>query len=172
MGSPNVLHFVDFPSPDPEACARFYCEVFRWETDARPRGIFHRMLPGGNYVNPDGSETQVGNLHMGAFRVDSAAPDPRPVPYPDMTPSGPAPRIYILVGDDDTEQAILARARDRGAEILWEDLYWDEFKGFHGAFRDPWGTLVIVWTKRREGDEVRPEQCAWAAAKGYPAVAQ
>ena len=33
MSYPNTLIFVDFPSTDPEASARFYAEVFGWEFD-------------------------------------------------------------------------------------------------------------------------------------------
>ena len=43
---PNRLIFVDFPSTDPEASARFYNEVFGWEVEPRPAGVFHRIVPG------------------------------------------------------------------------------------------------------------------------------
>ena len=69
MNTPNTLIFVDLASDDPAAAGRFYAEVFGWQDDARPLGIFHRMVPGGNFINPDGSESQIGNLHLGIFKL-------------------------------------------------------------------------------------------------------
>ncbi len=167
MASPNTLIFVDFPSPDPEATATFYAEVFGWEVEGRPAGVFHRIVPGGMFPNPDGTDSLVGNLHMGIFSTATAVPDPNPEPSQGTgAPSGPAPRIYILVSDDDDEASILKRAEDRGATVLWRDKYWGEFNGFHGAFRDPWGSEVILWTKGGDAPQPRPEQKAWEAEKG------
>jgi predicted enzyme related to lactoylglutathione lyase len=167
MPQPNTLIFVDFPSPDPEAAARFYGEVFGWEVEGRPAGTFHRIVPGGHFPNPDGTASEVGNLHMGIFNTASAVPDPNPAPSQGTgTASGPAPRIYILVSDDDSEAGILERAEARGASILWRDKYWGEFNGFHGAFRDPWGSEVILWTKGGDDPQPSDEQKAWEAEKG------
>jgi predicted enzyme related to lactoylglutathione lyase len=168
MGQPNTLIFVDFPTPDPEATARFYREVFNWTVEPRPEGVFYRIVPGGNFPNPDGSDSEVGNLHLGIFATDTAAPDPNfPPAQGQATSSGPAPRVYILVGDDDSEADILKRAEERGAAILWRDLYWGEFNGYHGAFRDPWGSEVILWSKGGDSPEPRPDQTAWQPTKGY-----
>jgi predicted enzyme related to lactoylglutathione lyase len=170
MPQPNTLIFVDFPSPDPEATARFYAEVFNWEVEGRPSNVFHRIVPGGQFPNPDGSPSDIGNLHMGIFHVESAAPDPNAEPAQGSgRSSGPAPRVYILVSDDDSEAAILERAEARGATVLWRDKYWGEFNGFHGAFLDPWGTEIILWTKGGDDPQARPDQRAWEAEKGWPA---
>ena len=159
MAYPNTLIFVDFPSPDPEAAARFYGEVFNWEVEPRPAGIFHRIVPGEEFLLDDGSPSGVGNLHMGIFDTATAKPDPRPAPVPASEPPEPrhwAPRVYILVSDDDDQDRILGTAEKLGAEILWRDWYWKEFNGFHSAFRDPWGTEVILWTKGGDDPAVPP----------------
>ncbi len=170
MVEPNTLIFVDFPTPDPEAAARFYGEVFGWLVEGRPDHVFYRIVPGGNFPNPDGSDSLVGNLHLGIFSTELAPPDPNTPPAhgADAAPAGPAPRVYILVGDDDSEVSILERAEQRGATILWRNLYWKEFNGFHGAFRDPWGSTVILWTKGGDNPAPTPDQSAWQAVKGYP----
>ena len=169
MANPSALIFVDLPSPDPAATARFYAEVFGWETDARPEGIFHRLLPGGTFTNPDGTSSEVGNLHLGIYRIDVAPPDPHDPPRSSTEPPRGAPvRVYFLVGDGDDQASILERAEARGAEVLWRDLYWSEFNGFHGAFRDPWGNEIVVWTKAGDEPLVQPAQQEWETAKGYP----
>ena len=168
MGQPNTLIFVDFPSRDPGATARFYREVFNWEVEGRPDGVFYRIVPGGHFPNPDGTASEVGNLHLGIFATNTAPPDPNDPPaHGSAATAGPAPRVYILVGDDDSEEDILKRAEARGAEILWRNLYWGEFNGFHGAFRDPWGSEVILWTKGGANPSPRPEQVEWQPRKGY-----
>ncbi len=168
MSSPNTLIFVDFPTTDAAAAARFYREVFGWEVEPRPEGVFYRIVPGGHFPGADGTPSDVGNLHMGIFETALAAPDPRPAPVHQGVPAGHAPRIYILVGDDDSEEAILARAEPLGATVLWRDKYWAEFNGYHGAFQDPWGSVVILWSKGGEGAVPRPDQVEWQAVKGYP----
>jgi hypothetical protein len=55
--------------------------------------------------------------------------------------------VWILVSDDDSEDAILDRATKLGAKELWRHHYWAEFNGHNGAFEDPWGTTVVLWTK-------------------------
>jgi predicted enzyme related to lactoylglutathione lyase len=149
MVQPNTLIFVDLASDDPAAAGRFYSEVFGWQNDARPEGVFHRMVPGGNFLNKDGSESQIGNLHLGIFNVANARPHPQPegVEPRSLTQGGRQPRVWILVGDDQSFEDILSRAVDRGAEILWRDHYWAEFNGFNHAFRDPWGNEIVLWVK-------------------------
>lgn len=166
MGYPNTLIFVDLPSTDPAATARFYAEVFGWEVEGRPEGEFHRIVPGGEFLLPDGSASGVGNLHLGIFNTVSALPDPAPEPAGGTEPpTGAIPRVYVLVSDDDSEDRILAKAEELGATILWRGWYWQEFNGFHSSFRDPWGTQIVLWTKggdapavpegRRVDDKIR-----------------
>jgi len=149
MPTPNTLIFVDLASDDPAAAGRFYAEVFGWRDDDRPLGVFHRMVPGGNFQNPDGSESQIGNLHLGIFNAANARPHPNPdgVEPRTLAGDGRKARVWILVGDDQSDEDILQRALDRGATELWRNHYWKEFNGFNHAFRDPWGNEIILWVK-------------------------
>ena len=155
---PNTLIFVDFPSDNVGACAKFYGDVFGWQVEGRPTGVFHRGVPGGFFPLDDGTDSPVGNLHVGFFDVANARPHPERagVEPRHLSESGRNPRVWILVSDDDTEDAILARAEAQGATVLWRHHYWKEFNGFNGAFRDPWGTEIILWTKGGT-DPVLPE---------------
>jgi len=146
---PNTLIFVDFPSDDPEASARFYAEVFGWDVEGRPSGVFHRAVPGGHFPLDDGSPSPVGNLHLGIYNVANARPHPDPagVSPRELSQSGRTVRTWILVADDDTEDRILDTAERLGATILWRHHYWAEFNGFSGAFVDPWGNTLVTWTK-------------------------
>ena len=148
MNKPNTLIFVDMPSDDPAATARFYAEVFGWRNDEKPAGVYHRMVPGGNFKNSDGTDSAIGNLHLGIFDAANARPHPDPAGVEPRTLSadGRKPRIWILIGDD-TAERILAAAEERGATILWRDHYWSTFNGYNGAFRDPWGTEILLWGK-------------------------
>ena len=56
-------------------------------------------------------------------------------------------RIWILVGDGQSYEDILARAVERGATELWRDHYWKEFNGYNHAFQDPWGNEIVLWGK-------------------------
>ena len=154
---PNTLIFVDFPSDDVAACADFYHEVFGWEVEGRPTGVFHRGVPGGHFPLDDGSPSPIGNLHVGFSDVSNSRPHPDPagVEPRHLSRDGRGVRVWILVGDD-TEDAILDRAEQRGAKVLWRHHYWAEFNGFNGAFEDPWGTTVVLWTKGGN-DPVIPE---------------
>lgn len=160
MAYPNTLIFVDLPSPDPVASAKFYGEVFGWEVEGRPEGAFHRIVPGDEFLLDGGERSGVGNLHMGIYQVDDSRPDPNDTPAwaagktAPAQPSGPLPRIYILVSDDDDLDKILNRAEERGAEILWRDAYWGEFNGFHGSFRDPWGVQIVLWNKGGDDPQI------------------
>ena len=51
----NPMIFVDFPSPDPAASAKFYEEVFGWVVEPRPADVFYRIVPGGHFPLDDGS---------------------------------------------------------------------------------------------------------------------
>jgi predicted enzyme related to lactoylglutathione lyase len=154
--SPNTLIFVDIPSDDTVKIAEFYRAVFNWHVEGRPDGVFHRAVPGGYFPNPDGSPSEVGNLHLGFYDVKNARPHPDPagVAPRELNRTGRAMRVWILVGDDDNEDALLARAEEQGAEVLWRHHYWAEFNGFNGAFLDPWGTTVILWTKGGDNPQI------------------
>jgi len=156
MSSPNTLIFVDFPSDDTVKAANFYANVFGWEVEGRPTGVFHRCVPGGLFPLDDGSPSPIGNLHLGIYDVNNARPHPDPAGVEPRTlaQSGRGLRVWILVGDDDNEDAILDRAAAEGAEVLWRHHYWKEFNGFNGAFRDPWGTEVVLWTKGGDDPQI------------------
>lgn len=155
---PNTLIFVDFPSDDPEASARFYAEVFGWEVEGRPAGVFHRIVPGGHFPLDDGSPSPIGNLHLGIHNVNNARPHPDPagVSPRELSTGGRTTRVWVLVDDNDTEDRILDTAERLGATILWRHHYWAEFNGFNGAFMDPWGNTIIAWTKGGD-DPVVPD---------------
>ena len=121
----------------------------RQQDDHRPTGVFHRMVPGGNFMNKDGSESQIGNLHLGIFNAANARPHPdlKGVEPRTLADGGRKARIWILVGDGQDHEKILDAAVKRGATILWKDHYWKEFNGYNHAFRDPWGNEIVLWVK-------------------------
>lgn len=155
MTYPNTLIFVDLPSTDPEASGRFYNEVFGWEVEPRPAGVFHRIVPGQNFL-VDGEQGPTGNLHMGIFNVANARPHPNPegADPRELSTGGHSARIWILVSDDDDSDAIMDRAAERGAQELWRHHYWKEFNGFNSAFQDPWGNTFVLWTKGGDDPQV------------------
>jgi predicted enzyme related to lactoylglutathione lyase len=133
---PNTLVFVDFPSPDPAATARFYAELFGWHVEGRPEGDFHRFVPG------------EGWLHMGTYNSRTQTPDPT---KPKEAPSrqGLQPRTYIKVESDPAEY--IAKAEGLGATVLWGETWWPEFGGWHASFLDPWGNQICLWYKGKPG---------------------
>ena len=149
MAYPNTLIFVDLASDDPVAAGKFYAEVFGWTNEGRPEGVFHRLVPGQNFIGPDGKQTETGNLHLGIFNAANARPHPDPAGADPRTLAdhGRKARIWILVSDDDSVDRILATAEKLGAELLWRDHFWAEFNGFNHAFRDPWGNEIVLWGK-------------------------
>jgi len=148
VGYPNTLIFVDLSADDPAAAGQFYAEVFGWQDDPRPKGLYHRLVPGGQFRNPDGSDSEIGNLHIGIHKAANARPHPNPEGVePRAASEGRKPRVWILISDDDTPERILSAAEARGATILWKDHYWAEFNGFNHAFRDPWGNEIVLWGK-------------------------
>jgi predicted enzyme related to lactoylglutathione lyase len=153
---PNTLIFVDFPATDPIAAGEFYAAVFGWEVEGRPAGVFHRIVPGGQFLLEDGSPGPTGNLHMGIFDPANARPHPSPDGADPRTVAtdGHRARVWILVSDDDSIGAILDRASAHGGEVLWRDHYWAEFNGFNAAFVDPWGNTFVLWEKGGESPVV------------------
>ena len=145
----NTLIFVDLASEDPDAAGKFYAQVFGWENDARPQGEYHRMVPGGFFKKPDGTDSEIGNLHLGIFKAANARPHPEPtgVEPRHLATDGRKPRIWVLIGDDDTPERILDTAVKLGATELWRDHYWAEFNGYNHAFRDPRGNEILLWGK-------------------------
>ncbi|MBI1262562.1 MAG: VOC family protein [Rhizobiales bacterium] len=149
MSYPNTLIFVDLSAEDPAAAGDFYAAVFGWENDPRPYGVYHRMVPGGNALNPDGTPSQIGNFHIGIHKSGNARPHPEPdgVGPRETTTDFRKPRIWVLISADDTPERILSAAEERGATILWRNHYWKEFNGFNHAFQDPWGNEIVLWGK-------------------------
>ncbi|WP_395392792.1 VOC family protein [Novosphingobium sp. BL-8A] len=152
----NTLIFVDFATDDPAKAGEFYAEVFGWENDARPHGIYHRMVPGGFFQNKDGTDSQIGNLHLGVFDANNARPHPNPegVEPRTLATEGRKARIWVLVSDDDSYERILETAEKLGGKVLWRDHYWAEFNGYNHAFADPWGNEIILWGKAGENPEI------------------
>ena len=144
----RVNHF-EIHSADPDAAAKFYADVFGWVVEPKPADVFYRIVPGGFFPNPDGSDSEVGNLHLGIFKADNARPHPNPEGVEPRTLAGDGrkARVWILVGDGQSYEDILAKALARGATELWRDHYWKEFNGFNHAFRDPWGNEIVLWGK-------------------------
>lgn len=156
MSLPNTLIFVDLASDDPAAAGEFYAQVFGWQNDPRPLGVYHRMVPGGHFRDKEGRETSIGNLHLGIFKVENARPHPSPggVEPRTLREGGRQPRVWILISDDDSAERILGEAERRGATILWRRHYWQEFNGYNHAFRDPWGNEIVLWGKAGENPQV------------------
>jgi predicted enzyme related to lactoylglutathione lyase len=156
MAYPNTLIFVDLPSDDPEAAGKFYAEVFGWEVEGRPSGVFHRIVPGEHFLLPDGTPSPIGNLHMGIYNVANARPHPDSagVEPRRLSSEGRTVRVWVLVSDDDSQDRILGTAEKLGATILWRDHYWAEFNGFNGAFLDPWGNTIVLWTKGGDDPQI------------------
>jgi predicted enzyme related to lactoylglutathione lyase len=156
MTYPNTLIFVDLASDDTVAAGKFYAEVFGWTNEGRPEGIYHRLVPGDNFRNKDGSESQIGNFHLGIFDAANARPYPTAegAEPRELSRAGRKARIWILVSDDDTPKRILMAAEVRGATILWRNHYWKEFNGYNHAFEDPWGNEIILWGKAGDAPEI------------------
>ena len=156
MAYPNTLIFVDLASDDPDAAGKFYSEVFGWEDDPRLDGLYHRMVPGQNYLNPDGSESEIGNLHLGIGDCANlrSHPDPSGVEPRHLSKDGRKARIWVLVSDDDSVDRILSTAEKLGATIMWRNHFWKEFNGFNDAFRDPWGNEIILWGKAGDNPQI------------------
>ena len=156
MAYPNTLIFVDLMADDPDAAGKFYAEVFGWEDDPRLNGNYHRMVPGQNFLNPDGSQSEIGNLHLGIGKVSNLRPHPNDdgVEPRHIATDGRKPRIWILISDDDSADRILQAAQDRGAKLLWRDHYWKEFNGYNHAFVDPWGNEIVLWGKAGENPQI------------------
>ncbi len=158
MPQPNVLVFVDFPTDDVNAARAFYAEVFNWEVEDRIADTFARIVPGGHFLNEDGTPSEIGNLHMGISNAANVRPakDPNPTEPTHLNPGGRAIRAWILVSDDDSFERILEAAVRLGGTELWRDHFWTEFGGANASFRDPWGNQIMLWS-HPEGVEVDPD---------------
>ena len=147
---PNILVFVDFPVDDVEAATTFYENVMGWEIETRIPGVFNRIVPGQNMKLDDGSQSSIGNLHMGISLAADARPDPREgdakdTPKRQMHDGGRTTRAWILVSDDDDIEAIMDRAVANGGTELWRKHFWKEFGGANASFLDPWGNQIMLW---------------------------
>jgi len=137
-----------------EASARFYEEVFGWVVERRVPDLFCRIVPGGFYKNPDNSDSEINNLHMGIFNVENVRPHPEPESAePRNLSTGRTTRAWILVSEDDSQDRILETAERLGAKILWKDHYWHEFNGHNSSFLDPWGNQIMLWSKPEDAIE-------------------
>jgi len=147
MTYPNTLVFVDFPSDDVNAARAFYAEVFNWEVEDRIQDTFARIVPGQNMLLDDGTQSTIGNLHMGISNAANLRPhkDPNPTEPRHLNPGGRAIRAWILVSDDDSMERILEAAVRLGATELWREHYWTEFGGANASFVDPWGNQLMLW---------------------------
>ncbi len=156
MAYPNTLIFVDLAAEDPDAAGKFYAEVFGWTNEGRPQGVFHRLVPGGNFKNKDGTDSEIGNLHLGIFKAANARPhpDPKGAEPRKLANDGRKARIWVLVSEDDSIDRILNTAEKLGARILWRNHYWKEFNGYNGAFRDPWSNEIVMWVKGGENPQI------------------
>jgi predicted enzyme related to lactoylglutathione lyase len=148
MSQPNVLVFVDFPTDDVTAARAFYAEVFNWEVEDRIADTFARIVPGGHFLNSDGSASEIGNLHMGISNAANMRPakDQNPTEPTNLNPGGRAIRAWILVSDDDSFERILEAAGRLGATELWRNHFWKEFGGANASFIDPWGNQIMLWS--------------------------
>ena len=81
-------------------------------------------------------------------------PDPEGVEPRAVSPGGRTVRLWILVSDDDNQDRILDTAEKLGASVLWRNHYWAEFNGFNGAFLDPWGNTIVLWTKGGDDPQI------------------
>lgn len=156
MAYPNTLIFVDLASDDPNAAGKFYAEVFGWEDDPRLDGLYHRMVPGQQFLNPDGSESEIGNLHLGIGDCANLRPHPNPdgVEPRTLSAGGRKTRIWILISDDDSADRILGTAEKLGATINWRDHHWKEFNGYNHCFTDPWGNEILLWGKAGDNPQI------------------
>ena len=113
-------------------------------------------MPGQNFLNPDGSQSEIGNLHIGIFNSSNARPHPDPEGTEPrvLSDGGRKARIWVLVSDDDDYERILDKAVELGAELMWKNHYWKEFNGYNHAFRDPWGNEIVLWGKAGENPDV------------------
>lgn len=159
MKHPNSLIFVDLASDDPERAGDFYAKVLGWTHDRRYPGLWHRLVPGGKFINKDGSDSEVSHLNFGIFRADNARPHPVPsgTEPRHLAPSGRRARIWIEVSDEDTPDRILTTAVSLGATLLWRNHYWAEYNGYNHAFRDPWGNEIVLWKDAGENPTIPPQ---------------
>jgi murein DD-endopeptidase MepM/ murein hydrolase activator NlpD len=93
---------------------------------------------------------------LGQSGAANARPHPNPagVEPRHLSADGRKPRVWVLIGDDDSADCILATAQGLGAELLWRDHYWAEFNGYNHAFRDPWGNEIVLWGKAGANPEI------------------
>jgi predicted enzyme related to lactoylglutathione lyase len=139
------------PPTTPQPPDKFYNEVFGWQRRRIGRTGLYPSHGSGRQLSQErtASDSEIGNLHIGIFKAANARPHPKNdgVAPRELSQDGRKARVWILVGDGQSVDDILARAVERGAEILWRNHYWKEFNGYNHAFRDPWGNDIILWVK-------------------------
>ena len=123
---PNTLIFVDFPSDDVEACARFYGEVFGWTVEAMD-------MPVGKYYVAKVGEVAVGGM--------ASCPEGAPA-------MPPAWGCYVTVANVDET---LRRCESLGGKVLMPAMDVPTV-GRMACIQDPQGaTISVISYFPREG---------------------
>ena len=75
--------------------------------EPRPADVFYRAVPGGHFPLDDGTDSPIGNLHLGVFDSANARPHPDPagVEPRDVSREGHTARTWVLVDDNDSRTA-------------------------------------------------------------------
>jgi uncharacterized protein len=125
MGKHNIVH-VELPASDPKEAAKFYSDLFGWNTEATPS-------PSGEYwqFRPEA-------LPGGGFN---------PVGDAGLWPTKPGD-VLLYISTDDID-ATLAKAESLGGKIVKRK---DEIPGigWWGMFTDPTGNKIGVFTDKAQ----------------------
>ena len=117
MANRSIVH-VELSANDPAASAKFYSDLFGWES---------HEVPGSNYWVFSTEENRGGGFNAIG---DAGGMDVKPG------------TVVIYVHSEDIE-ADLSRAEQLGAQVIMPKMDIGEF-GWIGVFRDPTGNLVGV----------------------------
>ena len=92
MTYPNILVFVDFPTTDVNAARRTTPRSSTGKSRIASR-TRSPDRPGQNFLKGDGTQSEIGNLHMGVSHAANARPhpDPNPTEPTHMNPAGAPP---------------------------------------------------------------------------------
>src|SRR6266511_649998 len=72
-----------------------------------------------------------------------------------LVPQGP-PFLKVRSCFGEAESEPTRSSRGAEAPLLHDIKFWREFAGWHGSFRDPWGTQIILWTEASDDDPEIP----------------
>ena len=130
--------------------------------EPRPDGVFYRIVPGGYFPSSTTApDAEVGNLHLGIFDAGQRPPAPRSGRRRATARRqrlGAGARLDPRRRRRQRGPTSSKRAEANGATILWRDHYWAEFNGYNGAFLDPWGNTIILWSKGGDDPTPRSDQ--------------